>query len=190
MGIRFATIGDADAIRRIYAHYILRTAYTFEYQVPSPADFRARFARVTAQFPWLVWEEDGEILGYAYADAAFERRAFGYLADLSVYLHPDACGRGAGKRLYGLLEQILERQGYCRVYGLVTEENRGSCDFHEALGYREIARFHNAGKKFGRWYGVVWFEKVLWRGEPPLHFPRPWHEIDCSDLLNEMEDNE
>jgi phosphinothricin acetyltransferase len=159
--IRIATEADVPQMLAIYAPYVLNTAVTFELEVPTKEEFAARIQNTLCNFPYLVAEDQGEILGYAYADAAFERRAFGYLADLSVYLHPDACGRGAGKRLYGLLEQILERQGYCRVYGLVTEENRGSCDFHEALGYREIARFHNAGKKFGRWYGVVWLKRYF-----------------------------
>ena len=183
MPIRIARSADAAAMRRIYASYVRYTAFTFEYVPPSEADFLGRFLRVTAQFPWLVWEEDGEVLGYAYADSAFERRAYGFLADLSVYLRQDVRGRGIGTKLYALLEEILRRQGYCRAYGIVTSENTASCRFHEALGYRRAAEFRNAGKKFGRWYGTVWFEKVLADGAPPLHFPVSWREIDCSDLL-------
>lgn len=183
MGIRFATTADVEEIRRIYAPYILCSAYTFEYTVPDREEFYQRFLRVTEQFPWLVWEEDGEILGYAYADRTFERRAFGFLADLSVYLREDARGRGMGAEFYRLLEEILRRQGYCRAYGIVTAENRGSCAFHEAMGYTNIAHFRDAGKKFGKWYGVIWYEKVLRGGEPPLHFPRPWYEVDCRDLF-------
>ena len=177
MAIRMAAAADVPAMRAIYAPYIVKTAISFEFTPPTQEEFAARFARITAQFPWLVWEEDGEVLGYAYADAAFARRAYGFVADLSIYLREDARGRGIGAKLYGVLEELLRRQGYCRVYGLVTSENAGSRAFHAAMGYRLAAEFRDCGKKFGRWHSVAWYEKVLRTGEPPLHFPVSWREI-------------
>lgn len=168
--IRAAALRDVPAILDIYRPYILETAYTFEYEVPSPAEFEARFRRISAAFPWLVWEENGEILGYAYGDRAFSRAAYQWDADLSIYLRQDCRGRGIGRKLYEALEDLLRQQGYFVAYGIVTDANTPSCAFHRAMGYRETARLENSGFKFGRWYGVVWFEKRLREGlptEPP-----------------------
>lgn len=174
--IRPAALGDVPAILDIYRPYILETAYTFEYEVPTLEAFQARFLTVTQEYPWLVWEEDGQILGYAYGDRAFERAAYQWDADLSVYLRPEARGRGIGRRLYEAVEDSLRRQG-CRVaYGVVTDENRDSCAFHRAMGYRETARLERCGWKFGRWYGVIWFEKRL-RDDPPAAPPVSWREL-------------
>ena len=164
--IRAAGPRDVPAMLEIYRPYVLETAYTFEYEVPTLAEFTARFERISAQFPWLVWEKDGEILGYAYGDRAFSRAAYQWDADLSIYLRQDCLGQGIGRQLYERLEGLLRRQGYFVVYGIVTDYNAGSCAFHRAMGYRETARLENCGFKFGQWYGIVWFEKRLREGSP------------------------
>lgn len=173
--IRPASAADVPAILDIYGPYILTTAYTFEYEVPTLTQFRQRFEAVTAQFPWLVWEEDGRILGYAYADRAFTRAAYQWTADLSVYLRPEARGRGIGKALYRAVEELLRQQGYFAVYGIVTADNEGSCAFHEAMGYRRAALLPDCGWKLGQWHGVVWFEKRLRTGVPERP-PQPWRK--------------
>ena len=184
MMIRPARESDAAALLAIYAPFVEHTAYSFEYEVPSEAEFRRRIRETTAQFPWLVCEEDGELLGYAYGSPAFSRRAYGFLCELSVYLGEGARHKGLGRRLYGLCEEILRRQGYCRIYCVVTSENEASCRFHEALGYRNMTVFQNSGLKFGRWYSTVWYEKVLSEAVP-AEFPRPWRELRLDDLLPE-----
>ena len=92
--IRAATRDDMPAMLAIYAPYILETAITFEYEVPSPGDFMRRFEGIAANYPWIVWEEDGAVLGYAYGGAAFSRAAYAWDAVLSIYLDRDARGRG------------------------------------------------------------------------------------------------
>ena len=164
--IREAALRDVPAILDIYRPYILETAYTFEYEVPSAEAFLQRFRTVTAKFPWLVWEEGGEILGYVYADHAFTRAAYQWTADLSVYLQPKAFGRGIGRRLYTAAEDILRQLGYFAVYGIVTADNAGSCAFHRAMGYTQTALLPDCGWKFGQWHGVIWFEKRLRQGMP------------------------
>ncbi len=166
MMIRTATLQDVPAILDIYGPYILETAYTFEYEVPSLEDFTQRFLRITADFPWLVWEEAGQILGYAYGERPFSRAAYQWDADLAIYLRPEARGRGIGRKLYEALEQILRELGYKVVYGVVTSANQDSCGFHEAMGYRAAATFHRCGWKFGRWYGTIWYEKRLSETDP------------------------
>lgn len=164
--IRAATIKDVPQILDIYAPYILGTAITFEYEVPSLEAFEQRFLDITAFHPWLVWEEDGEILGYAYAEKPFIRAAYQWAADLAIYLRPEAQGNGIGRKLYEAVEDIIRRQGYHLCYGVVTSANEKSCAFHEAMGYVRQAEFPDCGAKFGTWYGTIWYEKRLREGVP------------------------
>ena len=175
--IRFATEKDLPAMLGIYAPYVENTTYSFEYEVPSMEVFTARFRDHVAQFPWLVWEEEGTVLGYAYAGAPWERAAYRWCAEVSIYLHPSVHGRGIGRQLYAILEDILTKQGYRVCYALITTENTGSVRFHEKLGYSYHSTFENCGYKMGRWLGVIWLQKWLNPLGSPEAFPKPWHEI-------------
>lgn len=175
--IRAAVEADVPAILAIYSPYILTTTATFEYTVPSQEEFLQRFRSITAQFPWLVWEEDGSILGYAYASAPYSRAAYAWCAEPSVYLLPQARGRGIGTRLYAGLEKILKFQGYQVLYALITQENSDSLRFHERRGYRFSVLFPDCGFKFGRWLGLIWMEKRLKSVEIPSNPPIPWGSI-------------
>lgn len=177
MSIRFATVQDLPAILEIYRPYIEHTAISFEYDVPSPDAFLQRFLTVTADCPWLVWEENGDIFGYAYAAPAFERKAYAWCADVSVYLKPEAHGKGIGRALYTKLEQLLDTQGYRILYALVTTANAPSVAFHKALGYRQVALFPNCGWKLGQWHGVIWLQKDIGPDTPPTAFPIPFAKL-------------
>lgn len=177
MSIRMATETDIPRILDIYAPYVRNTAISFEYEVPSLTDFTRRFHTITAQFPWLVWEENGKVMGYAYGSAPFERAAFGWCAEASIYLHPSIHGKGVGKSLYAVLEAILAVQGYQKVYVLVTTANSASVKFHEAVGYRFTASMPRCGYKLGVWHGLNWLEKQLNTVENPENFPIPVHSI-------------
>ena len=169
--IRIALKSDVPAILDIYGPYILTSTATFEYDVPSEAEFLQRFETITAQFPWLVWEENGEILGYAYASPPYSRAAYQWCAERSVYLRLDARGKGIGTALYAALEAILKMQGYQILYALITGENDVSLHFHEKCGYKQMVRFPNCGFKFGRWLDLVWMEKHLNSVGIPSDFP-------------------
>ena len=175
--IRIATEADMPEILDIYAPYIENTTITFEYRVPSLDDFLERFRKITEQFPWLVWEEDGKILGYAYGSAPFERDAYRWCAEDSVYLRPEAQGRGIGTKLCTALEKVLFYQGYRRIYALITAENQASVTFHEKLGYTVRGDFPDAGFKFGRWIGVIWMDKAADIVELPSNFPQSFSAI-------------
>ena len=175
--IRIATEADIPQILSIYAPYILNTTYTFEYDVPTQEEFLQRFRRLTAQFPWLVWEEDGKILGYAYGSAPFERAAYRLCAEDSVYLLPEAQGRGIGAKLCLALERALFYQGYQRIYALITAENQTSVAFHKKLGYTVRGELPHAGIKFGRKIGVIWMDKTLNFVDIPSSFPRSWSSL-------------
>ncbi len=174
MPIRIAREEDIPRMLEIYAPYVEKTTYSFEYRVPTQEEFLERFRTHVAQFPWLVWEEDGCVLGYAYAGAPWERMAYSWCAESSIYLAPQAQGRGIGKALYGVLEEILTRQGYRIVYALITTENQGSVAFHQALGYTYRTTFPNCGYKMGRWLGVIWLEKQLNPFKEPQTLPVNW----------------
>ena len=169
--IRMATEADIPAILEIYGPYVCDTAISFEYSVPTLESFTARFARITSRFPWLVWEEGSRIMGYAYGSLPWERAAFQWCAEVSIYLHPDAHRKGIGSFLYQALEQVLALQGYLKVYAVVTTANRASVQFHEAAGYRLTASFPGCGFKHGAWHGTLWLEKALSSVEMPTSMP-------------------
>ena len=187
--IRIATEADVPQMLSIYAPYIENTTYTFEYDVPTTVEFLQRFRMLTAQFPWLVWEENGKVLGYAYGSAPFERAAYGWCAEDSVYLLPEVQGKGIGSRLVRALEKVLFYQGYQRIYALITAENKLSVEFHKKLGYTLRGELPEAGIKFGRRIGVVWMDKSADFVDIPSSFPRSWQELmqggqTISDILD------
>ena len=175
--IRFAKESDLPAILDIYGPYVLNTAISFEYSVPSLESFTERFRGITAQFPWLVYEEGGNILGYAYGSLPFGREAYRWVAASSIYLAPEAQGKGIGRKLYAALENLLTSQGYRRTYAIITSDNPGSLRFHEKTGFRFIAEFPDCGFKFGKVYSVVWMEKLLNSGDFSQDFPKPVEQI-------------
>jgi len=182
MRIRIARAADVPAILEIYRPYIEETAISFEYSAPPLQAFRERFAAVTAKCPWLVCENGDEIMGYAYGAPAFERTAYRWVGDLSVYLRRDARGRGLGRALYEVLEAMMAAQGYQAVYAIVTTANGASIRFHRALGYAEIGMFSDCGFKAGKWYGVTWLEKRLCPVHVPEAEPTAAPEMDWSGL--------
>lgn len=168
---------DVPAMLAIYSPYVLTTTATFEYDPPSLEEFYRRYDTITAQFPWLKWEENGEILGYAYAAAPYSRPAYAWCAEPTIYLKPEARGKGIGPKLYTALEAILRKQGYQVCYALVSEENRASQAFHRKMGYEKRAFYPNCGFKFGRWIGLNWMEKRLCDVKTPNGFPVSWMSI-------------
>ncbi len=157
--IRFAVRADVPRLLEIYAPYILKTCITFEYDVPSIEEFTERFDRITEKYPWLVWEENGKILGYAYGDMAFVRAAYAWDADMSIYLDESVRGKGIGTKLYDALEKRLTDLGYHTLYAIITAENAASVRFHEKCGYRLEGTLRQSGWKFGAWHDVYWYAK-------------------------------
>lgn len=175
--IRFATEADIPRILEIYGPYVTDTAISFEYTVPTLEEFTQRFRSITADFPWLVWEEGGQVLGYAYGSLPFSRAAYRWCAASSIYLAPDARGRGIGQRLYAVLEALLQAQGYRKTYAVITSDNPASRSFHEKMGFHFVAELPECGCKFGKLYGVIWMEKPLNIGKIPQNFPISVHEL-------------
>ncbi len=175
--IRIATKEDLAQMLAIYAPYVENTTYSFEYTPPTLEQFTHRFCKYTSQCPWLVWEENGQVLGYAYGSLPFERAAYAWCAEVSIYLAPEVQGKGIGRKLYAAVEEILWRQGYRIIYALITSENEGSLRFHEKVGYAYCAQFPGCGIKFGKSLGVIWMEKRSKSVGLPSVPPTPWHSI-------------
>ena len=176
MTIRDARRSDVPAMLAIYAPFVEHTAVSFEYEVPTEAEFARRLEEHQAAFPWLVCEENGRVMGYAYAGRAFERAAYGWNAEISCYLAPELHGRGVGRRLYARIEEILTRLGYYKLFAVVTSANAPSVAFHRALGFRDAACFRNVGYKQGGWYDVLWLEKTLCDRPEPQCLPQNYEK--------------
>ena len=159
--IRDALPGDIPEILSIYSEYVLHSNYTFEYDVPTIEKFTERFLNITALFPWIVCEIDGKVRGYAYGSRAFERIAYQWDADVTVYIDKDFHGLGIAKRLYQVLHHFLKEQGYYNLYAVITAINLPSIAFHRSVGYSDIGLFHKTGYKRGEWLDVLWMEKHL-----------------------------
>ena len=172
--IRPAEERDIPAMLAVYAPYVKETAVSFEYAVPSPEEFRARLARVQGFYPWLVAEQEGRVLGYAYASRFHPRAAYDWSVEVSIYLGRQERGRGLGRQLYEALEDMLRAQNVLSAYACIAlaetpDEylDHASIRFHERMGYRLTGTFPNCGYKFGRWYGMVWMEKRLVPADAP-----------------------
>lgn len=159
--IRFATENDAEAILGIYAPYIEKTSITFEYDVPSLREFSGRIAEIQKKYPWIVYEENGKILGYAYGGPEYTRAAYQWTVETSVYLSEEARGRGIGTLLYEKVLDILKKQNFCICYVLINDDNENSVKLHEKFGFTQNGFRKNCGYKFGKWHSIVIMEKQL-----------------------------
>lgn len=181
--IRPVQKADAEALRQIYAYYVEKTAITFEYKVPTLAEFTERIEKTTAMYPYLVAVKADVVVGFAYAASFNHREAYKWAVEVTVYLDHASRGGGIGKKLYQALEKALERQGIQNINACIsvpaTEEQEhvdyASMHFHEHLGYRLVGRFHRCGYKFDTWYDMVWMEKFIGTHPvpaPPLDKPK------------------
>lgn len=159
--IRLITPADAEAALAVYAPYVLHTANTFEYEIPSVDDFRTKIERITAQYPWLVCECDGEIVGYAYGSTHRERAAYQWSPESTVYISDKHHRKGIARILYNTLFALLQQQGYINVFASVLVTNVNSVEFHRAYGFEEIGLFKNIGYKLGEWHTNLWFQYTL-----------------------------
>lgn len=165
--IRLATLDDAAAITDIYRPYVLDTAISFESEAPSGAEMRGRIEQNLGSFPWLVWEENGSILGYAYAGAFKSRCAYSWSVESTVYVRQNFHKKGIGKMLYRDLLERLKSQGAVNVIGGIALPNAASVGLHESLGFKQVAQFKDIGFKLGRWWDVGYWQLQLQKPAEP-----------------------
>ena len=137
--IRLARASDAEAIRRIYAPFVLHTAVSFETEPPGVDEMRSRMLKILARLPWLICEWDGGVIGFAYASLHRERAAYGWSS----------------------LFNVLRLQGFYNAYAGVTLPNPGSVGLHEAMGFTPVGIYRGVGYKLGRWHDVGWWQLAL-----------------------------
>ena len=162
MGIRVATPEDAKAIAGIYAAFCQPTsAVSFETVPPSAEEMQKRLIVTLKTYPWLVWEQNGAVVGYAYADQHKTRAAYNWSVDVSVYLQESVRGKGIGKKLYQALFDGLKTLGYYNAYAGITLPNEASIALHKSLGFSLVGVYNNVGFKGGAWRDVAWFALKL-----------------------------
>ena len=161
--IRAATTADAAALAAVYGHHVLHGFGTFEEVPPSPAEMDQRRAVVVAHgLPYLVAEQDGRVLGYAYAAPFRPRAAYRFTVEDSIYVAPEAQGRGVGRTLLAAVLDQCERLGLRQVVAVIGDsDNAGSIALHRALGFEPAGVGKDVGFKHGRWVDIVWMQKAL-----------------------------
>jgi phosphinothricin acetyltransferase len=174
--IRLATLADAEQLQAIYAPYCA-TPISFELEPPSVAQMAGRLAKVLGPYPWLICEDAGAALGYAYAGQHRERAAYHWSVDTTVYVRQGRQRQGVGRRLYQALLAVLPLQGYVNAYAGVTLPNAGSVGLHEAMGFQLVGVYEQVGFKCGAWHDVAWYQRPLQArpGEPAA--PLPLEEV-------------
>lgn len=169
MNIRIANVNDAEAIRKIYAPYVLETAVSFEYHVPTIEEFKNRIQNTLVKYPYLVLEDNGEIVGYAYAGTFHNtREAYRHSVELSIYIDQKCRKKGYGKLLYFKLQELLLKQNIYSVHACIAspdgEDSHLTKDselFHSRMGFELVGKHYKCGYKFGKWYSVIWMDKNL-----------------------------
>ena len=169
MNIRTATVNDAVTLLNIYKPSVVKTAISFEYDVPTLEEFESRIRNTLKMYPYIVAEDNGEIVGYAYASIFHGREAYRHCVELSLYVKENKRGLGIGSRLYNEIELILRKQNVFVLYACIASTDRvddeyvtdASIMFHEKAGFKLDGRHVKCGYKHGRWYDVVWMSKRL-----------------------------
>ena len=174
--IRIAAPADAADIAAIYAPFVAITIVSFETEPPDEAETRARLENVLQRYPWLVCEQTGRVIGYAYASQHRVRRAYQWSVDVAVYVDPNHQRGGIARGLYCRLFELLRQQGYYNAYAGIALPNPASVGFHESMGFRPVGVYEQVGFKAGKWVDVGWWQLELQAkpaepGEPGMRSP-------------------
>ena len=168
--IRLASSDDAASIAAIYAPFCETTAVSFEVTAPTAGEMSARIAKIGSHRPWIVLEDKGESIGYAYAAPHHERAAYQWTTSTSVYVDKAHHGRGAGRALYTTLFELLRSLGYFRATAGITLPNAPSVGLHRSFGFTQVGVYRSVGFKLGAWHDVAWFEAEI---QPTVRDPAP-----------------
>jgi len=175
--IRMANVEDVPAILAIYEPYILNTAITFEYETIGIETFQKRMETVQKQFPWLVYEQEGKVIGYAYCSRFKERAAFDWDCECSVYIDEKAHRKGIATALYTKLFELMQKQGYYNIYALITYSHESSVSLHRKFGFTDVGIYKKTGYKMGKWWDLLVMEKRIHSFEENPVKPKTIHEI-------------
>ena len=178
MKIRAASPDDAAAVAAIYAPYVTASVISFETEAPDTAQMAERMGEAGGHYPWLVaCDEDGTVLGYAYACAFRSRPAYRFSVETTVYVSDGAHRRGIGSQLYRTLLPILEAQGYAQAIAAITLPNQASVALHERLGFRQVGTYEKVGFKFREWRSVGLWQRELCPLSTRPEEPKPFNSV-------------
>lgn len=180
-------MSDAEAVRNIYAPFVSGSATSFEHTPPDTEEMEGRIRDLRERLPWLVFEADGKVLGYAYASSHRARQAYQWCVEVSVYVHRIALRRGVGRALYLSLFELLRRQGYVNAYAGITLPNPASVGLHQHLGFREVGVYSRIGFKLGQWHDVAWLQLRLQDCKEPVTKPHLVKDVLDSSAENALE---
>jgi L-amino acid N-acyltransferase YncA len=180
--IRIARDEDAAAIHAIYTPSIISGVATFETELPGVDAMRKRLRARLQHYPWLVWEDAGEVLAYAYAGRFRERAAYDWIAETSIYVRHDAQRRGIARRLYGVLLDVMRLQGITQAVGVITLPGTVSVTMHEAMGFTPAGVWRQCGYKLGQWWDVGVWQKELQPATIPPPAVTPFPALDAAVL--------
>lgn len=169
MRIEKVLVSDAEELLSIYAPYVLNTAISFEYDVPSLEEFQERIRTISSRYPYLkAVDDNGMIVGYCYANSFKSRKAYDWAVETTIYVKEGYHKLGIGRLIYTALENALDGMGIlnlnaCIAYAEVEDKylTNDSMRFHEKMGYKLVGTFHKCGYKFNNWYNMIWMEKMI-----------------------------
>lgn len=168
MNIRVAKPEDAKKLVEIYSYYVKETAVSFEHVVPTEEEFGNRIVNTLKEYPYLVAEEDDEIIGYVYASQFHSRIAYKHCAELSIYLDHNKRRNGVGRALYNEIERILLKQNIVSLHACIAvpddDLNYVTSDselFHSKMGFEKVGTHSRCGYKFNRWFSIIWMDKDI-----------------------------
>jgi L-amino acid N-acyltransferase YncA len=172
MNIRPARERDAEACAAIYAPYVTDTAVSFELDPPSPEEMASRIAAASRSHAWLVLEDEGRVVGYAYGGPFAARAAYRWACEVSVYLELGRRRTGGGRMLYEALLQRLTERGFRIAVAGMTLPNEASAGLHRAMGFEPVGTYRRIAFKHGRWHDVAWTQRTLAGGDDPPPEPQ------------------
>jgi len=181
--VRPASPEDAGWIADIYAPIVRDTVISFETDPPTADEMRQRIASTLETYPWLVVEEEGRPLGYAYASVHRARSAYRWSCDVTVYVAPHAHRKGAGTALYCRLLEIVAAQGFRNAFAGIALPNAASVGLHERVGFTHLGTYSDVGYKHGAWHDVGWWQKRLSDTDGPPAEPVPYSVYRASHPL-------
>jgi L-amino acid N-acyltransferase YncA len=170
--VREALERDAGACAAIYAPYVIDTPISFETDPPQPAEMAERIAAAARTHAWLVLEQEGRVVGYAYGGPFNSRAAYRWSCEVSVYLEWGRRRTGGGRALYTALFARLAERGFRTVVAGMTLPNDASVGLHRALGFEPVGTYRRIGWKHGRWHDVAWAQRTIGAGQDPPEEPR------------------
>ncbi len=177
--MRLAKPEDAAGLLDIYSYYVEETCVSFEQQTPSAEEFAERIRNISAVYPYVVYETDGKIVGYAYAARYAVRASYCYDVEVSIYVHEAYHAKGVAKKLYDAVFELLAEQGLYNAYSGITVPNEKSHRFHEKYGFEFVGVFPDAGYKHGKWRDVEWMAKKIRPLDENPEKPKTIKELDA-----------